>query len=132
MRHMIYSKVSYFLFIMNTSLSRLKIFLTVGKVNLRTLVSLKIQYQSTSIEIFLWVTSCYSQEMTPRKKSKPESGTILHRISQAQKLLTKVTRTVREQYYDNILESSIGNSKKLWSNINTILGKNCLSPSTSI
>ena len=47
-------------------------------------------------------------------------------------LLTKVTRTAREQYYHNLLQSSFGNSKKVLSNINTILGKNRKSSSTSI
>ena len=38
MRHMIYSKVLYFLFLMNTSPSTLKTFLVVGKVNLGLLL----------------------------------------------------------------------------------------------
>ena len=38
MRHMIYSKVPYFLFLMNTSSSTLKTFLVVGKVNLGLLL----------------------------------------------------------------------------------------------
>ena len=45
-------------------------------------------------------------------------------------LLTKVTRTDREQYYHNLLESCFGNSKKVW--VNTILGKKRISSSTSI
>ena len=79
---------------------------------------------------FSWDTSCYSQETTPRKKIPPECRTIFNRSSQVQKFT--VTRTAREQYYDNLVESSFGNSKKVWSNINTILGKNCKSSSTSI
>ena len=38
MRHMIYSKVPYLLFLMNTSPSTLKTFLVVGKVNLGLLL----------------------------------------------------------------------------------------------
>ena len=38
-------------------------------------------------------------------------------------LLTTVTSDQREQYYRTLLESSIMNSKKMWSNINCILGK---------
>ena len=34
-------------------------------------------------------------------------------------LLTKVTRTAREQYYNNLPMSSFGNSKKVWSNISS-------------
>ena len=37
-----------------------------------------------------------------------------------------------EQYYHTQLESSIGNSKKIWSNINFILGKNHNLISTTI
>ena len=37
-----------------------------------------------------------------------------------------------QQYYHNLLESSFGNSKKVWSNINTILGKTGKLSSTSI
>ena len=81
MRHMIYSKVHYLLFIMNTSQSRLK-----------KLLFCKI-YRN---------------------------------------LLTKVTRTAREQYYHNRLESSFGNSKKVYSIINTIIRKTRKSSSTSI
>ena len=47
-------------------------------------------------------------------------------------LLTKVTRTAREQYYHNLLKSSFGNSMNVWSKINIILGKNRKSSSTSI
>ena len=38
-------------------------------------------------------------------------------------LLTKVTHATSEKYYRTLLETSIGNSKKIWSNINGILGK---------
>ena len=37
-------------------------------------------------------------------------------------LLSKFTHAMREQYYLTLLETSIGNSKKIWSNINCILG----------
>ena len=47
-------------------------------------------------------------------------------------LLTKLTRTTREQYNHNLLESSFRNSKKVWSNINSILGNKHRSQNTSI
>ena len=39
---------------------------------------------------------------------------------------------MREQYYCTLLETSIGNSKKVWSNINCILGKKHSSINTTI
>ena len=116
-RPMIYSKVPYLLFLMNTSPSRLKIFLMVEKVNLGLL---------------LGYYSCYSQEMTPGKKPRQNPERFLTDYRRHRNLLTKVTRTAREQYYHNLLMSSFGNSKKVWSNINTILGKNRKASSTSI
>ena len=70
--------------------------------------------------------------MTPRKKTLQNPERFLTEYRRHRNLLTKVTRTAREQYYHNLLKSSFGNSKKVWSNINTILGKNRKSSSTSI
>ena len=109
MRHVIYSKVAYFLFLIITSPSTLKIFLVVGKVNLGLLL-----------------------ETTLRKKARQNPERFLTEYRRHRNLLTKVTRTAREQYYHNLLDSYFGNSKKVWSNINTILGKNRKSLSTSI
>ena len=66
------------------------------------------------------------------KKARQNPEWCLTEYRKHRNLLTKVTRTAREQYYHNLLQSSFGNSKKVWSNINTILGKNCKSSSTSI
>ena len=66
------------------------------------------------------------------KKARQNPEQFLTEYHRHRNLLTKVTETAREQYYHNLLESSFGNSKKVWSNINTILGKNSKSPSTSI
>ena len=66
------------------------------------------------------------------KKACQNPEQILTDYCRHRNLLTKVTRTAREQYYHNLLESSFGNSNKVWSNINTILGKNRKSSSTSI
>ena len=83
-----------------------------------------------------WITpgilSCNSQETTPRKKACQNLERFLTDYHRHRNLLTKVTRTAREQYYHNLLESSSGNSKKVWSNINTILAKNRKASSTSI
>ena len=46
-------------------------------------------------------------------------------------LLTKA-RATHEQYYRTLLETSLGNSKKIWSNINCILGKKHSSINTTI
>ena len=47
-------------------------------------------------------------------------------------LLTKVTHAICEKYYCLLLETFIGNSKKIWSNINCILGKKHSSINTTI
>ena len=47
-------------------------------------------------------------------------------------LFTKVTRAKREQYYCTLLQTSIGNSKKIWSNINCILSKKHSAINTTI
>ena len=47
-------------------------------------------------------------------------------------LLTKLNRTSRQQYYRNLIESSFENSKKVWSNTNSILSKKHRSQNTSI
>ena len=66
------------------------------------------------------------------KKANQNLERFLTEYRRHRNLLTKVTRTAREPYYHNLIESSFGNSKKVWSNINTILGKNCMSSITSI
>ena len=47
-------------------------------------------------------------------------------------LLTSLTRAAREKYYYDLLQQSSGNSKKIWTNINTILGKKHKSNNLSI
>ena len=73
---------------------------------------------------------CRKRRLEKKARENPER--FLTEYRRDRNLLTKVTRTAREQYYHNLLESSFRNSKKVWSNINTILGKNCKSSSTSI
>ena len=63
-------------------------------------------------------------------RDKPDQFLTLYRLYT--NLLTKLTRTTREQYYRNLLESSFGNIRKVWSNINSILGKKHRSQNTSI
>ena len=77
-------------------------------------------------------TSCFRKKRCLEKKNLQNLERFVTDYRRHRNLLTKVTRTAREQYYHNLFESSIGNSKKVWSNINTILGKNCKSSSTSI
>ena len=74
----------------------------------------------------------YSQKTTPRKKARQNPERFFTEYRRHRILLTKVTWTAREQYYHNLLESSFGNNKKVWSNINTILGKSRKSSSTCI
>ena len=57
---------------------------------------------------------------------------ILTNYRRHKNLLTKVTRATRDQYYLTLLETSIGNSKKIWSNINYILGEKHNSINTTI
>ena len=47
-------------------------------------------------------------------------------------ILTNFTPATRDQYYRTLLETSIGNSKKIWSNINCILGKKQCAIKTTI
>ena len=115
-RPMIYSKVPYLLLLTNTSPSRIKIFLAVGKVNLGLLLGYVLLFAGNDA----------------RKRARQYPERFLTDYRRHKNLLTKVTRTAREQYYHNLLESSFGNSKKVWSNINTILGKNSKASSTSI
>ena len=46
--------------------------------------------------------------------------------------LTKFTQTASKRYYRNLLESSFGSNKNVWSNINSILGKKHQSQNSSI
>ena len=66
------------------------------------------------------------------KKARQNPERFLTEYRRHRNLLTKVNLTAREPYHHNLLESSFGNSKKVWSNGNTILGKNRKSSSTSI
>ena len=113
MRHMIYSKESYFLFLMNPP-SRLIIFLIVGKVNLGLLLGHQLLFAGNG-----------ALKKNVRIRNVTEYRWHLN-------FLSKVTRTAREQYYHNLLEFFFVNSKKVWSNINTILGETNKSSSTSI
>ena len=115
-RPMIHSKELYLLFLMNTSPSILKIFLVGGKVNLALITP--------------GILAAIYRKWGPEKKASKNPEWFLTEYRRHRNLLTKVTRTAREQYYQNLLESSFGNSK-VWSN-NTILGKNRKSSSTSI
>ena len=54
------------------------------------------------------------------KKARQNPERFLAEYRSHRNLLTKVTRTDRQQYYHNLPESSFGNSKKVWSNINTV------------
>ena len=83
-----------------------------------------------------WITpailiSIRTKRRLERKaRNRPDQFLTIYR--RYRNLLTKLTRTTREQYYRNLLESSFGNSKKIWSNINLILGKKHRSQNTSI
>ena len=115
MRHTIYSKVPYFLyehFPIHTknisSCGKSKSWITPG------------------------ILAAIRRKRRLEKKGRQNPERFLTEYRRHRNLLSKVTRTAREQYYHNLLESSFGNSKKVWSNINTILGKNRKSTSTSI
>ena len=56
-----------------------------------------------------------------KARSNPDRYLTIYR--RHKNLLTKVTRATRDQYYRTLLETSTGNSKKIWSNINCVLGK---------
>ena len=105
---MIYSKVPYLLFLMDTSPSSKNI--------------------SSGGKSKPWITpgilAAIRRKRHLEKKARQNPERFLSDYRRHRNLLTKVTRTAREQYYHNLLESSFGNSKKVWSNINTILGKN--------
>ena len=66
------------------------------------------------------------------RKSRNQLDQFLTLYRRYRNLLTKLTRTTRKQYYGNQLESSFGNWKTVWSNINYILGKKHRSQNTSI
>ena len=69
---------------------------------------------------------------TTSKKSRSNPDRYLTIYRRQKNLLTKVTRATRDQYYRTLLETSIGNSKKIWSNINCILSKKHSSINTTI
>ena len=71
-------------------------------------------------------------KMTSGKKARSSPDRYLTIYRRHENLLTKVTRATREQYYRTLLETSIGNSKKIWSNINYFLGKKHSSINTTI
>ena len=115
---MIYSKVPYFVFLMNTFPSTLTTFLVV--------------YGKSKPWITPGILAAIRRKLRLEKKARRNPNRFLTQYRRHRNLLTKVTRTAREQYHHNLLESSFGNSKKVWSNINTILGKNYKSSNTSI
>ena len=82
--------------------------------------------------ITLGILAAIRRKRRLEKNARQNPERLLTEYPRHRNLLTKVTRTAREQYYHNLLESSFGNSKKVWSNINTILCKNRKSTSTSI
>ena len=61
------------------------------------------------------------RRLEKKERSNPNRYLTIYR--RHENLLTKVTRATRDQYYHTLLETSIGNSKKIWSNINYILGE---------
>ena len=69
-----------------------------------------------------------------KKKREVTQTDISHknRYRRHKNLLSKVTRAKREQYYCTLLETYIGNSKKICSNINGILCKKHSSINTTI
>ena len=69
---------------------------------------------------------------TSWKKARINPDRYLTIYRRHKNLLPKVTRATPDQYYLNQLETSIGNSKKIWSNINCILGKKHSSIITAI
>ena len=69
---------------------------------------------------------------TSWKKARSNPDRYLTIYRRHNNLLTKVTRATRDQYYHTLLETSIRNSKKIWSNINCILGKKHSSINTTI
>ena len=61
------------------------------------------------------------RRLEKKAQSNPDQYLIIY--PRHKNLLTKVTRATRDQYYRTLRETSIGNSKKIWLNINCILGK---------
>ena len=74
-----------------------------------------------------WITpgvlTCIRAKRRLEKKARSNPDRYLTIYRSHKNLLTKVTRATRVQYYRTLLEASIGNSKKIWSNNNCILGK---------
>ena len=62
-----------------------------------------------------------NRRLEKKARSNPDRYLTVYR--RHENLLTKVTRATRDQYYRTLLETSIENSKKIWLNINCILGK---------
>ena len=83
-------------------------------------------------ELFLFRACTVAQLLYCGKKARSNPDRFLAIHPRHENLLTKVARATREQYYPTLLESSIGNSKKIWSNINCILGGKHSSISTTI
>ena len=77
------------------------------------------------------LTSIHAKRRLEKKvRSNPDRYLTIYR--RHKNLLTEVTRATREQYYRNLLGTSIGNSEKIWSNINCIFGKKRSSINTTI
>ena len=107
MNLMNYFKVPCYLFLMITFLFRLK---TYNKADRKPWITPGIL---TSIRA--------KRRLEKKARSNPDRYLTISR--RHKNLLTKVTRATRDQYYRTLLETSIGNSKKIWSNSNCILGK---------
>ena len=73
-----------------------------------------------------WITSGILTSIRAKRRVEKKLEVTLTDISPyigGIKSSSQVTRATRDQYYRNLLETSIGNSKKIWSNINCILGE---------
>ena len=70
------------------------------------------------------------RRLEKKARSNPDRFLTIYR--RHKNLLTNFTRATREQYYRTLQETSSGNSKKIWSNINCILCKKHSSINTTI
>ena len=112
MNLMNYSKVPCYLFLMITFLFRLK---TDRKPWITTGILTSIRAK---------------RRLEKKARSNPDRYLTIYRSHK--NFLTKVARATREQYYRTLLETYISNSKKIWSNINCILGKKHSSINTTL
>ena len=117
MNLMNYSKVPCYIFLMITFLFRLKTYIIKQTVNHGLPQEYYLPFVQTAV-------------LKKRARSIPDRYLTIYQ--RHKNLLTKVTCATRDQYYRTLLETSIGNSKKIWSNINCILGKKHSSINTTI